>query len=266
MHQNMRIVLLVVSAVQLLFGIGFFFQVPALTSIWPYQGTTPLTFIFFASIFAAAAASTTWVVLSGQWGALVGIALDYIVILAPLAVYSWLVAGQTGNSALTTYGFICMGGVLFGVWLWWWSRRLPMDTSIPMPPLVRWSFLFFVVALVVVSVRLILQHPNVIPWTITPELSVVIGWMFLGAAVYFIYGFLRPSWANAAGQLMGFLAYDVVLIVPFLTRLPATAPEFQIGLWLYTGVVLYSGILAFYFLFVHPPTRVVGARATPAMG
>jgi hypothetical protein len=38
---------------------------------------------------------------------------------------------------------------------------------------------------------------------ITPELSVVIGWMFVGAALYFVYGLLRPSWLNSAGQLIG---------------------------------------------------------------
>jgi hypothetical protein len=79
--------------------------------------------------------------------------------------------------------------------------------------------------------------------------------MFLGAAVYFAYGLLRPSWLNSAGQLIGFLAYDLVLIVPFLTRLPATAPEFRLGLYIYTTVVTLSGLLAIYYLFLHKPTR-----------
>jgi hypothetical protein len=80
--------------------------------------------------------------------------------------------------------------------------------------------------------------------------------MFLGAAMYFAYGLLRPSWLNSAGQLIGFLAYDVVLIVPFLTRLPTTPPEFQAGLIIYTVVVTCSGLLAFYYLFIHKPTRL----------
>jgi hypothetical protein len=125
-----------------------------------------------------------------------------------------------------------------------------------MPGLVRWSFVVFIVALLVVSTRLILKSPNVIPWTITSDLSVVIGWMFFGAAAYFAYSLLRPSWLNAAGQLAGFLAYDVVLIVPFLTRLPTTPPEHRTGLMVYTAVVVYSGLLALYFLFIHGPTRV----------
>ena len=57
-------------------------------------------------------------------------------------------------------------------------------------------------------------------------------------------GLLRPGWLNAAGQLAGFLAYNVVLIAPFLMRLPTTAPEQRTGLIIYTAVVTYSGLLA----------------------
>jgi hypothetical protein len=87
-------------------------------------------------------------------------------------------------------------------------------------------------------------------------MSVVVGWMFLGAAFYFFYALLRPSWVNSAGQLAGFLAYDVVLIVPFLTRLPTTPPQNRLGLTVYTAVVLYSGLLAIYYLFINKPTRL----------
>jgi hypothetical protein len=112
---------------------------------------------------------------------------------------------------------------------------------------------------------LILKVPDTIPWAITPELSVVMGWMFVGAAAYFVYGLLRPSWANAAGQLAGFLAYDLVLIVPFLTRLPTVSPEHRLGLIVYTLVVSYSGLLAAYYLFVDKQTRVRARRPAPAM-
>lgn len=156
---------------------------------------------------------------------------------------------------MTTYGLVCVFGALFGLGLFLWSARIPLDQTIPMPRLVWWSFIIFIIALLIVATRLILNVPNAIPWKITPDLSLVIGWMFLGAAVYFAYGLLRPSWLNSAGQLIGFLAYDAVLIVPFLTRLPTTAPEFQIGLYIYTAVVTLSGLLAIYYLFLHKPTR-----------
>jgi hypothetical protein len=261
---TVRYVLLFISIAQFILAVAFFLQLPFATSLWPFPGTTPLTFIFIASIFAAAAAATLWAAGTQNYGALAGIGLDYLIILAPVAIYSMQLGASTGNTQFTTYGIVCVLGALFGLWLLLWSIRIPIDSTIPMPRLVRWSFVVFIIALLIVSVQMILQVPNVIPWVITPELSVVIGWMFLGAAAYFVYALLRPSWFNSAGQLAGFLAYDVVLIVPFLQRLPTVAPQFQAGLIVYTAVVIYSGLLAFYYLFISKPTRLLTHRPLPS--
>jgi hypothetical protein len=225
--------------------------------LWPFEGTTPLTFIFISSIFAAAAAATLWATASGNYGALAGVGLDYIFILAPVAILAFQL-GASGNSQMTAYGIACVLGVLFGVGLFAWSVRIPLDDTMPTPRPVWWSFIIFIIALLIVSTRLIFKVPNSIPWMITPDLSVVIGAMFFGAAVYFAYGLLRPLWVNAAGQLAGFLAYDLVLIVPFLTRLPTVPDEHRLGLTIYTAVLSFSGLLAIYYLFIHKPTRLWG--------
>jgi len=258
MTKIVRIILFIVCAVQFLLAIAFFIQLPQAVSLWPFSGTTPLTFIFISSIFAAAAASTLWVAATKHYGALAGIGLDYLIILAPLAIYSIQLGAKSDNPGLTNYGIACVFGALFGLVLFLWSVRIPMDTTLPMPGLVRWSFVIFIAALLVVSSQLIFQVPGIIPWKITPELSVVIGWMFMGAAAYFVYSLLRPSWVNSAGQLSGFLAYDVVLIIPFLTRLPTVAPENRTGLYIYTIIVIYSGLLAVYYLFINKTTRIWG--------
>lgn len=256
MKNAVRYFLFLVCAVQFFLAIAFFLQWPFAVNLWPFAGTTPLTFIFISSIFAAAAASTLWAAAAQKYGALAGIGLDYLTILAPVAVLSFQLGARDTNPQLTSYGIACVFGALFGLALFLWSVRIPLERSPAMPGPVRWSFIIFVVALLVVGGRLVMQVPNSIPWTITPELSVVMGWMFLGAAVYFVYGLLRPGWYNTAGQLMGFLAYDVVLIVPFLTRLPTTAPENRVGLAIYTVIVIFSGLLAVYYLFLHKPTRL----------
>lgn len=256
MTKTVRYILFLVCAIQFFFAVAFFLQLPFAINWWPFPGTTPLTFIFIASIFAAAAASTLWAVASENYGALAGIGLDYITILVPMSILSFQLVTSSGNSQLTFFIIACVFGFLFGLGLVLWSIRIPMDRTLPMPGFVRWSFVIFIIALLIVSTRLILKMPHSIPWSITPELSVIMGWMFLGAAVYFVYALLRPSWVNAAGQLVGFLAYDAVLIVPFLTRLPTVAPENRIGLSIYTAVVIYSGLLAIYYLFIHKSTRL----------
>lgn len=54
-----------------------------------------------------------------------------------------------------------------------------------MPGLVRASFLVFAIVLVLVGTALIMRYPAVFPWPLQPQSSVVSGWVFLGAAMYF---------------------------------------------------------------------------------
>ena len=83
-----------------------------------------------------------------------------------------------------------------------------------------------------------------LPWPVTDDLSVVVGLFFIGAAAYFAYGVAQPIIGNAFGQLLGFLAYDLVLIVPFVVRLPTIQPEFRTSLYIYIAVLIYSGLVA----------------------
>ncbi len=258
MTKTIRYLLFAICTVQFAMAAAFCFQMPFATGLWPFPGTTPLTFIFVGSFFAAAAASTLWVAATERWGALAGIGLDYAAILAPASVLSFQRAASTGSTQATAYGIACLVGALMGLAMLAWSIRIPLDRSIPMPGVVRVSFVIFIAVLLLVSGQLILKRPNVIPWKITPELSLLIGWMFLGAAIYFAYGLLRPCWENAAGQLAGFFAYDVVLIAPLLMRIPVAPAEHRTGLYIYIAVVVYSGLVATYYLFVHAETRVFG--------
>ena len=112
---------------------------------------------------------------------------------------------------------------LFGVVLLAWSVRLPFRDARPVPRPVRISFVAFVVALLSAGSQLVQGSRAVLPWDVTAEAAAVYGWFFIGSAAYFAYGLLRPRWHNAAGQLAGFLAYDLVLIVPLLMLLPGIA-------------------------------------------
>lgn len=104
-------------------------------------------------------------------------------------------------------------------------------------------------ALLIAGPLLIAGTPNLLPWSVTRDLSAMVGLFFIGAASYFAYGVIRPSMGNALGQLAGFLAYDLVLIVPFLVRLPTISDELRPNLIVYIAVVTYSGLVAVAFLF-----------------
>ena len=273
MGRYVRAALWVVVAVQTLMALGFVFQVVAVTGLWPFPGATPLTNIFIGSIFGAAAASTAWCLAMRSDRGLAGIALDYLAILVPFSVFSFVDAagsGADGASAhVAVFGVTCVAGAFVGLALLRWSLGFNWRDPRPTPSLVRGSFAFFIDALVIVAGLLIARVPDILPWPVTPELSILIGIMFLGAAAYFAYGVVDPRWENAGGQLAGFLAYDVVLIVPFLTRLPTIDDHLRINLAVYTAVVAFSGVLAIWYLALDTRTRgrapaMDGAGLSPA--
>jgi hypothetical protein len=195
-------------------------------------------------------------------GALAGIALDYLTILIPVSIFILQIAAVEGGTPILIFAVLCVLGVVFGAILFLLSRNIPIRDPRSQPRFVRISFGIFIVALLLVGGSMVLKVPNVLPWPLSVNESVLYGWMFLGAAAYFAYSLLRPSWGNSAGQLAGFLAYDLVLVIPFLTRFGSgITPQFMPGHIVYTVVVLYSGLLAIYYLFINRGTRVSRQRA-----
>jgi hypothetical protein len=260
MPRPLRLFLTLVCIVQVIFALGFVFQVPFIIEVWPLPYSDATNLMFIGSIFLAAAASTGWCLLAREDGALAGVALDYIVILTPTLIYGLQLNAERTSPKLVNFIIAVAVGVVFGVLLFLWAVRQPIRPTPPMPLLVRGAFALFVIALVIVGAQLVRQTSGILPWQTTPASVVLYGWMFIGAAAYFAYGLLRPSWRNAGGQLAGFLAYDVVLILPFLGLLGTIAPARMPNLLIYLAVVTLSGVLAIYYLFIHPRTRGLPVR------
>src|SRR5947207_2039672 len=103
---------------------------PAAIDPWPYPGTTPLTYIFVGSILAAAAASTLWATVSGNFGALAGVFLDYVAILTPVSLLAFRLRADI--SAFAMAAIACPVIALLGLALLIWSVRIPLDPTRPM--------------------------------------------------------------------------------------------------------------------------------------
>ncbi|GAB4511696.1 MAG: hypothetical protein OHK0046_10130 [Anaerolineae bacterium] len=259
-----RMILFGVAAVEAFFALAFVFRWPIAEEIWPLAYTNDLAFIFVGSIFAAAAASFLWCAVTMDIGALVGIGLDTLFIFTPLTVYL-IQTSDADDYAIRRFALAAAFTALVGVGIVLWSRRYPIRDTRPLPALVRWSFIVFVIALLYVGGSLVRKNLSILPWTITQDGAVIYGWMYLGAAAYFTYTLIRPVWHNAAGQLAGFLAYDLVLIIPFLQLLPDISDSRRLNLYIYIVVVVYSGLLASYYLFIHPNTRLIRVAQQPAL-
>ncbi len=268
MQQMIRIILVVVGMILVGLSASFFTQQPWAVQAWPWQDKS-LSFAFVAAMQAAIAAALFWIAMSGELGALAAGALNLLVMMGGLAIY---LAGQvaaTGRPIFLIYAVVCIAFALFNLWLFQWARHIPLRDSRPLPNFVRFSYILFVFALATVGGALVLQIPNVLPWVVEGPTSVVLGWMFLGDAFYFLYPLVQFGWRNArwhgaAAQLWSFLAYDLVLLGPFLQRLPVIDPLYRNNLIVYTLILLYSGVLALYCFFINRGTRIGSATHTLA--
>ena len=236
----------------LVLAFGFIFRVPLALSIWPWEDGR-YSYLFIGSILAAVSAAALWIGWTGELGILPAGSLNVFVIASTTSIYFFNLVSQ-GRSDMLVFGLASMLMMLTSGAAFFWSRRLPLTDSRPTPALVRISFGVFIVSLFLAGAALVLRLP-VFPWDLNPDSSVVFGCIFLGDAFYFLYGLFRPRWGNAFGQLLSFLAYDLVLIVPFVLLFDTVKPERMLNLIVYTAVLIYSGGLAVYYLLIDPQTR-----------
>lgn len=234
--------------------VGFFLQMDWATALWPWPDGR-LSYIFLSSIAAAIAAPVAWIGLSGEFGAARGGAVNLAITAAGWTVYLFVLWGRGGDLQVLITAIAAAVFVAVNAGIYLWSRRQPIRDRRPMPRLVRASFGLFIAILVVVAGLLILQTPGIFPWPLRPESSVMFGFIFLGAAAYFAVALRSSWWHSAKGQLIGFLAYDLVLIGPYVAHFETVAPEHRLSLIVYVAVLVYSGALAVYYLFVNEKTR-----------
>jgi len=254
-----RIALALAGVASLVLCVGFVLEAGWATALWPWP-ERPLSYVFLGSIAAAIALPLLWIAATGELAAAAAGALNLTVTYTGATVYLIAISGQSWQPPLGPAIAVCVAAGLISLTVFLATRRLPFRDERPMPRLVRGSFFVFAGALIASGAGLVLGA-DVFPWPIDRDSSALYGFIFLGAAVYFLYGALRPRWANAAGQLVGFLAYDLVLILPFIARFGEVSGGDLVSLTIYTTFVLYSGGLAAYYL-----VRQRAAPATPAGG
>jgi hypothetical protein len=226
---------------------------PLMTSILPTTSSFPLH-TFLASIAASISASLLWIGFSGELGAAAGGALDLAVFYAGLTIFQ-LHSQQYGSQHLLTGVILCLLATSVSLGIFLWFRRNPIEDERHLPMLLRISFGGFTVVLLLVGSALLMQVPNVFAWPLNPLSSNIIGCFFLGSACYFLYGLFVPRWHNACGQLWSFLAYDIVLIVPFLLHFATVNPARMPSLIVNTLILVYSSVLALYYLLIKKETR-----------
>ena len=227
---------------------GYFARWDWAIATWPWQNLEPLDYLLVSSFLAGATAVILWIGWTGEGGAASGATLNVGTMNAGAAVYLYRI-GFHRRAALFLL-FAAINAALFV-----WSVRQPIRDKRPVDKLLRGSFLVFTAVLIFASVELFRQSPTIFPWKIEPDVEIMVAWLFAGSAVYFGWGLIRPSWHNARGQLIAFLAYDLVLLPRYLAMFRVVEPEHLQSLIVYVAVIVYSSLLAIYYVFIHPKTR-----------
>jgi hypothetical protein len=248
--------------------------------LWPWADS-PLSYYFLAAMQAAIAAAMLWIGLSGELAALAPGALNLVVMMAGCAISFYTISLELRRSAdlddqvlsrqIFAFAVGCGLFALFNIWLYVWSRRLPFQNHQPLPRLLRISYVIFALVLATVGLALLPGRYAILPWTFGEDnrfTPVIFGWMFFGDAFYFLFAVFVPRWRAACAQLCSFLAYDLVLLGPFLIRWPWfdqwflpeqrwLPPALHDNLLVYSLVLIYSGAVGVYYLFIDRRTRLV---------
>lgn len=249
MKKLFRTLFLMLGIVSLALTITLCFQMPLVTAILPPEDAFPLH-IFIASITASITASLLWIGLSGELGAVKGGAIDLVVFYGGLTIFQFRSAQHTLAGVL-----LCIIAVIVSLGFFSRFRRFPIEDNRLMPLPVRISFGIFFMVLLLVGIAILLQVPDVFPWTLHPLSSALVGWFFLGSSCYFLYGLIYPRWHAGSGQLWAFLAYDIVLIVPLLLHFATVSSAQLPSLIVNTIFLVSSGALAIYYLLIKEETR-----------
>lgn len=252
--RTLKVALLIVGVVQFVLAAGFFFQQLWAKALWPLPDT-PLSYAFIAAILAGGGAPLIWIGLSEAFGALAGYGFSFCIMYAGMGLASlwFFIRDQRPSFA---WFALAMGvlAVFFGSLFF--RTRYSRSNSQQTPRLVRIAFTIEVLILAGAGILLLLKVPNTLPWNISPESSVLYGWVFLGLSFYYLYAILRPQWIHALGPLLGFLVYDLVLFSQLFARFGNLQPEHVRGQVAVAIIIVISAALGIYYLFINPGTRL----------
>ena len=251
-----RLIVLLCGIALLALTAGLIWRQSWAVNLLPWE-LSRLSAIFLGSITIAYGVPLVWIALAEERRALAGLAIGLAVTFGGMAALvvprAW---GDSPKPVAASFAIATLVLMVASILVYFWSRRAAFRETRTIPRSARVPMTIIPLIVITVGCALALNVPNIFPWRLSPELSFMYGWIFLGAAAYFLYAFAHPSWANGYGQLMGFLAYALVLFGPFISHFNTVPAEWHLNLIVYLGVLTFGTVVACYFLFVSRSSRL----------
>jgi hypothetical protein len=257
----LRLTALVAGSASLLFALGLYLQVPLARQLWLWPAAPPLGLAFAGSWLAGGAAAVLWAGYTGHLYALRPLQLTMLVAFAGAALHLYTRHTLPGNERYLPFTAIfatvaVLAAVAFMMTRDTRARKVIREATLHFS--IRWAFLLFASILLPVGIAMVFQMPGIFPVAISPDMTAVYGWFFLGSFAYYFSGFLRPDLHQSRAQMLSFVVYDVLLLPPFLVYWHTVPSEYVPSLAVYAAVLVGSALYCGYFLFAHPRTRITG--------
>jgi len=238
---------------QALLAVGFILRMGWAVDLWPWP-VGPLSYIFIGAVLAGLATGSLWVAATQRWRAALPSLVGLCGMFAAMGVYL-LGAPLTDAATGAVPHFAAFFATAFGAAV---LITLAMDEPgpiRPLAPLVRASCVVFALALLGAGIALVSGAGQVLPWPVSGPTATMFGLTFIGLSSVHA---LTAWWADrdmAVVAMAGFLVYDAVLLPAFYLTFQVVPEGHLPSLSVYVAVLVYSALLALWFLFLERPAR-----------
>ena len=251
-----RATFIVLGASATVLAIGYFTQQPWALATWPWPEGR-LSNVFMASMLAAIAAALLWIGVADEGGAAAPGLLHLAVILGGMAGVIGRLGADAHDRRLIAYAIGTGIGAGLCLALFPWARGQRVRDARDVPASLRAWFIVYIAILLASGTALVLRVPGIMPWPLKGETSTIYGFVFLAATVSFAYPLLRPRFEYAHVGLVGFLAYDAVLLPSLIAHIERVRPELLRSLSLYIAALVVSAAVSVYYLWLRRAPRIV---------
>ena len=229
----------------LVLALGFILPITYISDLWPWSAS-PLAYIFLAALLISYGSGSLLIAYLQDWSAALAGTLALIVAFAGFGIHALiqLASGSSpgNNLMLPALILLAIAGLAAGTLRT--ARETPPKDSRPIPGPIRVLLSLFAPVLLASGAAILFQIPAVLPWQLSAETSMLLGWILMGLSINYGYVGVCGTWSAARVLLFGFLFYCLAVIIPFVEHFYAVDDTHFISLAVNTGVAVVGPIFA----------------------